>query len=490
MFDPDQIAPPRALRAAGEGGALRAFPDRQPESRPEYRPLSGLPLKRVYPAEDLAEFRHEDLGLPGQYPYTRGPYPTMYRGRLWTMRQIAGFGTGEDTNGRFRYLIEQGQTGLSVDFDMPTLMGYDSDDPRSLGEVGREGVAVDTLDDVETLFASVDLERIAVSMTINPTAWILLAMYVALAQSRSLDLNRLSGTVQADILKEYIAQKEWAFPIRPSMRIMRDMIVWSARNMARYNPINISGYHISEAAATPVHEGPLGAGAGLHHGQRGGLRGGGDARRGARGRVLPAPRLLLRLPERLLRGDREVPGGPTHLRPTHEGALRGAQAGVHAAALPLPDRGGHPHPRPAHEQRGAHSAAGALRSAGRRPVPPHQRPRRGLRHSLRGGDEACPAHPADHRGGEPDRARDRPAGRILLPGIAHQRHRAPRLRHPRQGRRPRRNHQGGGGRLLPEGNRRLCLRDGAAAGLGRAAAHRRQSIRGARGTRARAHPQG
>jgi methylmalonyl-CoA mutase N-terminal domain/subunit len=254
MFDREEIARAAALRAAWEAGELRAFLDRQPESRPEYRTLSGLPLRRVYTAEDLAEFRQEDLGLPGQYPYTRGPYPTMYRGRLWTMRQIAGFGTGEDTNGRFRYLIEQGQTGLSVDFDMPTLMGYDSDDPRSLGEVGREGVAVDTLDDVEALFNGVDLETISVSMTINPTAWILLAMYVALAQSRSLDLNRLSGTVQADILKEYIAQKEWIFPIRPSMRIMRDMIVWSARNMARYNPINISGYHISEAGATSVQE--------------------------------------------------------------------------------------------------------------------------------------------------------------------------------------------------------------------------------------------
>jgi methylmalonyl-CoA mutase N-terminal domain/subunit len=254
MFDRNEIARARALREAWESGELRAFLDRQLESRPEYHTLSGLPLRRVYTAEDLADFRLEDLGLPGQYPYTRGPYPTMYRGRSWTMRQIAGFGTGEDTNGRFRYLIDQGQTGLSVDFDMPTLMGYDSDDPRSLGEVGREGVAVDTLDDVEALFAGVDLEAISVSMTINPTAWILLAMYVALAQDRGLDLHRLSGTVQADILKEYIAQKEWVFPIRPSMRIMRDMIVWSARNMARYNPVNISGYHISEAGATSVQE--------------------------------------------------------------------------------------------------------------------------------------------------------------------------------------------------------------------------------------------
>ena len=254
MFDREEIARAAALRAAWEAGELHAFLERRPESRSEYQTLSGLPLKRVYTAEDVKDLRHEDLGLPGQYPYTRGPYPTMYRGRLWTMRQIAGFGTGEDTNGRFRYLIEQGQTGLSVDFDMPTLMGYDSDDPRSLGEVGREGVAVDTLDDVEALFRGVDLETISVSMTINPTAWILLAMYVALAQSRGCDLNRLSGTVQADILKEYIAQKEWIFPIRPSMRIMRDMIVWSARHMARYNPINISGYHISEAGATAVQE--------------------------------------------------------------------------------------------------------------------------------------------------------------------------------------------------------------------------------------------
>jgi methylmalonyl-CoA mutase cobalamin-binding domain/chain len=254
MFDREEIARAAALRAAWEAGELHAFLERRPESRSGYQTLSGLPLKRVYTAEDVKDLRHEDLGLPGQYPYTRGPYPTMYRGRLWTMRQIAGFGTGEDTNGRFRYLIEQGQTGLSVDFDMPTLMGYDSDDPRSLGEVGREGVAVDTLDDVEALFEGVDLETISVSMTINPTAWILLAMYVALAQSRGSDLNRLSGTVQADILKEYIAQKEWIFPIRPSMRIMRDMIVWSARHMARYNPINISGYHISEAGATSVQE--------------------------------------------------------------------------------------------------------------------------------------------------------------------------------------------------------------------------------------------
>jgi methylmalonyl-CoA mutase cobalamin-binding domain/chain len=254
MFDPDEIERARKAREAWEQDELAQFLARQAESRREYRTGSGLPVQRVYTPEDVADMSMEDLGLPGQYPFTRGPYPTMYRGKVWTMRQIAGFGTGSDTNKRFRYLIEQGQTGLSVDFDMPTLMGYDSDDPRSLGEVGREGVAIDTIDDMEALFDGIDLESISVSMTINPTAWILLAMYVAVAEARGCDLNKLSGTVQADILKEYMAQKEWIFPIRPSMRLMRDMIVFCADRMARYNPINISGYHINEAGATSVQE--------------------------------------------------------------------------------------------------------------------------------------------------------------------------------------------------------------------------------------------
>jgi len=254
MFDPDAIERIRMMRRDWEANELSQFLLRQPESRSEYRTASGLPVERVYTPADIADTRFEEIGLPGGYPFTRGPYPTMYRGRLWTMRQIAGYGTGSDTNKRFRYLIGAGQTGLSVDFDMPTLMGYDSDDPKALGEVGREGVAVDTLDDVEALFEGIDLERISVSMTINPTAWILLAMYVALGEARGNDPNRLSGTCQTDILKEYVAQKEWIFPIRPSLRLVRDMIVYSAEHMARYNPINISGYHISEAGATSVQE--------------------------------------------------------------------------------------------------------------------------------------------------------------------------------------------------------------------------------------------
>jgi len=233
---------------------VAGFLARQPERREEFRTESGIPLRRTYTPADVAATAWEDIGLPGREPFTRGPYPTMYRARHWTMRQIAGYGSPTDTNERFKSLLRFGQTGLSVDFDMPTLMGYDSDDEMSEGEVGREGVAIDVLDDMVALFDGIDLEATSVSMTINPTAWILLAMYVAVAESRGGDLQRLSGTIQNDILKEYVAQKEWIYPIRPSMRIVRDTITFSARHLPRYNPINISGYHISEAGANAVQE--------------------------------------------------------------------------------------------------------------------------------------------------------------------------------------------------------------------------------------------
>ena len=236
-----------------ESTELRQFMSRAPESRETYLSGSGLPVKRVYTPADLPE-DWESIGLPGRFPYTRGPYPTMYRGRTWTMRQIAGFGQAEETNKRFKYLIAHGQTGLSVDFDMPTLMGLDSDDEVSLGEVGREGVAIDILSDMEALFDEINLEEISVSMTINPSAWILLAMYIAVAEDRGYDLNKLSGTIQNDILKEYVAQKEWIFPVRPSMRIVRDTVAYCSERMARYNPVNISGYHISEAGANALQE--------------------------------------------------------------------------------------------------------------------------------------------------------------------------------------------------------------------------------------------
>src|SRR5580658_6368956 len=237
-----------------EANEVAEFVKRAPERKEEFFTLGDIPVKRTYTAADIAGTLFEDIGLPGQFPFTRGPYPTMYRGRRWTMRQIAGFGTPDETNERFKYLIAQGQTGLSVDFDMPTLMGYDSDHPMSEGEVGREGVAIDTLADMEALLEGIDLEKISVSLTINPSAWILLAMYVVLAEKRGYDLNKLSGTIQADILKEYMAQKEYIFPIEPSVRIVRDCITYCAKTMKRYNPINISGYHISEAGSSPLHE--------------------------------------------------------------------------------------------------------------------------------------------------------------------------------------------------------------------------------------------
>ncbi len=223
------------------------------ERRETFTTLSGEPVAAVYRPEDVGPFE-ERIGEPGRYPFTRGVYPTMYRGRLWTVRQFAGFGTAEETNERFRYLLAHGQTGLSTAFDMPSLMGHDSDSPRSLGEVGREGVAVDTLDDMRTLFAGIDLGEVTVSMTINAPAAIMLAFYVVAAEEAGVPAERLGGTIQADILKEYIAQKEWCFPIDPAMRLLGDMIEWSTERMPRWNSVSISGYHIREAGSTAAQE--------------------------------------------------------------------------------------------------------------------------------------------------------------------------------------------------------------------------------------------
>jgi methylmalonyl-CoA mutase, N-terminal domain len=214
--------------------------------------LSGEPVEPLYTEADLPP--SEAIGLPGEFPFTRGVYPSMYRGRLWTMRQFAGFGTAEETNERFRYLLEHGQTGLSTAFDMPSLMGHDSDHPRSVGEVGREGVAVDSLDDMETLFQGIPLGEVSTSMTINAPAAVMLAFYVVAAERQGVEADRLAGTIQTDILKEYIAQKEWCFPIDPAMRLVTDMVEFCARRMPRWHPISISGYHIREAGSTAQQE--------------------------------------------------------------------------------------------------------------------------------------------------------------------------------------------------------------------------------------------
>src|ERR671931_442449 len=223
-----------------------------PERNALFTTISGEPVEPLYTADDLPG--PERIGFPGEYPFTRGVYPSMYRGRLWTMRQFAGFGTAEETNARFRYLLDHGQTGLSTAFDMPSLMGHDSDSPRSLGEVGREGVAIDSLEDMETLFRGIPLGDVSTSMTINSPAAMLLAFYLCVGEQQGVPRAQLRGTIQTDILKEYIAQKEWIFPPEPSMRLVVDMIEFCSRELPRFHPISISGYHIREAGSTAAQE--------------------------------------------------------------------------------------------------------------------------------------------------------------------------------------------------------------------------------------------
>jgi methylmalonyl-CoA mutase N-terminal domain/subunit len=239
----------------GSGEWRRKLYDASPEREGElFSTISGLENVPLYAADDVETDYDRDLGYPGVFPFTRGVYPSMYRGKLWTMRQFAGFGTAEETNERFRYLLEHGQTGLSTAFDMPTLMGYDSDHARSLGEVGREGVAIDSLADTETLFDGIPLGDVSTSMTINGPAAMLLAFYICVAERQGVPRAELRGTIQTDILKEYIAQKEWIFPPEPSMRLVTDMVEFCSQELPRWHPISISGYHIREAGSNAIQE--------------------------------------------------------------------------------------------------------------------------------------------------------------------------------------------------------------------------------------------
>jgi methylmalonyl-CoA mutase N-terminal domain/subunit len=235
--------------------ALSRTLSRAPERREQFATTSGIPVERVYTPQNLGEFDpDEDLGYPGVYPFTRGVQPTMYRGRFWTMRQYAGFGTAAETNRRYRYLLEQGQTGLSVAFDLPTQMGYDSDHVMATGEVGKVGVAISSLEDMAELFSDIPLDRVSTSMTINSTAGILLAFYIALARKQGADLTRLQGTIQNDLLKEYIARGTFIFPPEPSLRITSDIFAFCRDELPRWNTISISGYHMREAGSTAVQE--------------------------------------------------------------------------------------------------------------------------------------------------------------------------------------------------------------------------------------------
>ena len=228
--------------------------EKSPERKKEFKTSSGIVVDRLYTPEDVEIDYENKLGYPGVYPFTRGVYPTMYRGRIWTMRQYAGFGTAEETNRRYRYLLEQGQTGLSVAFDLPTQIGYDSDHPMALGEVGKVGVAIDTIQDMEILFDGIPLGKVSTSMTINSTCAQILSMYIAVAEKQGVEMSSLRGTVQNDMLKEYIARGTYIFPPEPSLRLATDIIMFCAKEMPHWNSISISGYHMEEAGATPVQE--------------------------------------------------------------------------------------------------------------------------------------------------------------------------------------------------------------------------------------------
>ena len=255
MYDEDDLASIRESREEWEAETRDPVLDRHGERKERFATVSNLEVDRLYGPEDVADVDfEEDIGYPGEEPYTRGPYPTMYRGRTWTMRQFAGFGTAEETNERFHYLTDNGQTGLSTAFDMPTLMGKDSDDPLSDGEVGKEGVAVDTLRDMEILFDGIDLSEVSTSFTINPSAPVIYAMYIALADQQGVDRDQIRGTMQNDMLKEFIAQKEWVIPPEPSLEIVTDTVEFAVEETPGLYPISISGYHIREAGSTAVQE--------------------------------------------------------------------------------------------------------------------------------------------------------------------------------------------------------------------------------------------
>src|SRR5919204_1757234 len=250
-----ELARLRDARRRFEEGPLADALEKSGERRDEFETLSGLPTDRLYTPEHVAELDYErDLGFPGQYPFTRGVQPTMYRGRYWTIRQYAGFGTPEATNERFKFLLSQGQPGLSTAFDLPTQMGLDSDDDRAAGEVGQVGVAIDSLADMETVFDGIPLDRVSTSMTINAPAPVLVAMYVAVADKQGVPREKVSGTAQNDVLKEYVARGTFIYPPKPSLRLAADLIAWCAREAPRFNAISLSGYHMREAGSTAVQE--------------------------------------------------------------------------------------------------------------------------------------------------------------------------------------------------------------------------------------------
>ena len=324
--------------------------------------------KQFYERADWPGDPSRELGDPGAFPFTRGVYPTMYRGKLWTMRQYAGFGTPEETNARFRHLLAAGQTGLSVAFDLPTQMGYDSDHPKASGEVGRAGVAISTVDDLGKLLHEIPLDRVSTSMTINATAAILLAMYVVLGEEQGVPAAKLAGTVQNDILKEFIARGTYIYPMEPSLRLVTDVLRFITESRMGFNPISISGYHMREAGATAVQELAFTFANGLEYVRR-------AVRAGiAVGELAPRLSFFFAGLHRPVRRGRQVPGGAAAVGAPDEGGVPGGRRGV-PAAVSRPDRRLDTHGAAAPEQRGARRDPGACGGAGRHAVAPHQRVR-------------------------------------------------------------------------------------------------------------------
>ena len=366
---------------------------------------SGIEIKPVYTDEDVADL---ELELPGEFPFTRGPHKDMYRGRPWTIRQYAGFASAEETNARFRYLLERGQTGLSVAFDLPTQLGYDSDDPRAEGEVGRTGVAIDSLADVELLFDGIPLGEVSTSMTINAPASLLLLLYELVAEGQGVPGDKLRGTVQNDILKEYCARGNYIFPPRPSMRLTTDLFAYCDERLPRWNTISISGYHIREAGSTAVQELAFTLANGIAYCAGGGRRG------PLAGRLRRAALVLLQRAQPLLPGGGEVPRGAAAVGADHARALRRDEPEGPGAALPRPDGRLDTDRAAAGEQHRAGRDPGALGGCRRRAVDPHERLRRGARAPDRALGEDRPSHAAAARArGRRDR-HGRPVRRRLL----------------------------------------------------------------------------
>ena len=375
----------------------------------DFTTLSGVEVDPVYgPPDESADERMERIGWPGEYPFTRGLYPSGYRGRAWTIRQFAGFGNARQTNERYKMILDAGGGGLSVAFDMPTLMGRDSDDPRCLGEVGHCGVAIDSAIDMEVLFDGIDLGTVTTSMTISGPAVPIFCMYVVAAERQGVPIDRLNGTCQTDIFKEYIAQKEWLFAPEPHLRLIGDLLEYCDAGLPAYKPLSVSGYHIREAGSTAAQELAFTLADGFGYVELG-LSRGLDSRP-----IRARSELLLRRPPGLLRGDRQVPRGPPDLGPLVARPLRRDHGAGPVAALPHPDRRRLAHRPAALQQRGPDRRRGVGGRARRHQLAAHERPRRdsGAPHRGLGRDRA--PHPAGAGRGDRRGQRRRPARRVLV----------------------------------------------------------------------------